>query len=361
MKHKLIRLLPDLIGLFVANAAVLWMWFKAAEIYEFASPVFLWGLLIIPLIGIWLIYKKQKEHPRVTLSSFGFFPKNNFDVAGYLKALSHALLLISIGAFLLVLARPQTSRSWENISTEGIDIVIAMDISASMLAKDFQPNRLEASKDVAAEFIKERPTDRVGLVVYEGEAFTQCPLTTDHRVLVDLLAEIKTGMVDGGTAIGSGLSTAINRLKDSEAKSKVIILLTDGVNNSGNIPPLTAAEIAREFDIRVYTIGVGTMGRAYSPVSITPGGQYRYELVEVKIDEEVLQQIASLTDGEYFRATNNQSLEDIYKQIDQLEKTKIEVTQHSKKSDRFIDLALWGTGVLLLSFLINLTFLRFTP
>ena len=361
MKHKLIKLAPDLIALLASNAVVLWLWFNAAKIYEFETPLFLWGLFIVPLLGIWLIYKKYKEHPTVKLSSYGFIPMPDFALSKYLTALTNAMILIAVGIFFIVLARPQTSRSWENISTEGIDIVIAMDISASMLAKDFQPNRLEASKEVAIRFIEERPTDRVGLVVYEGESFTQCPLTTDHRVLINLMSEIKTGMVEGGTAIGSGLATAVNRLKDSEAKSKVIILLTDGVNNSGNIPPLTAAEIASKFGIRVYTIGVGSIGRAYSPVSITPSGQYRYDLVEVKIDEKVLIKIAEITDGEYFRATDNHSLADIYKNIDKLEKTKIEVTQHSRKSDRFFNLALIALGLVLGSYVLNIVVLRFTP
>jgi Ca-activated chloride channel family protein len=361
MKHKLLNLLPDLISLFASNAIVLWFWFRAANMYEFETPVFLWGLFIVPLLGIWLIYKKYREHPTVKLSSFGFIPTGGFAISKYLAALINGIILIAVGLFFLVMARPQTSRSWENISTEGIDIVIAMDISASMLAKDFKPNRLEASKEVAIDFIEERPTDRVGLVVYEGEAFTQCPLTTDHRVLINLMEDIKTGMVEGGTAIGSGLATAVNRLKDSEVQSKVVILLTDGVNNSGNIPPLTAAEIAKEFGIRVYTIGVGSKGRAYSPVSIAPNGQYRYDLVEVKIDEKVLQNIADITDGEYFRATDNNSLASIYAEIDKLEKTKIEVTQHSKKSDRFFDLALIAVVLILVAAFLQIIVLRFTP
>ncbi len=361
MKHKLIKLAPDLIALLLANAIIVWYWFESTVKYEFANPAFLWCLLIVPVIGIWLIYKKFREHPTVKLSSYGFIPKAKLPFARIMYALSSALVLVSIGLFIIAIARPQTSSSWENISTEGIDIIITMDISASMLAKDFDPNRLEASKEVAKRFIAERPNDRVGLVVYEGEAFTQCPLTTDHRVLTNLMNDIKTGMVEGGTAIGSGLATAINRLKDSDAKSKVIILLTDGVNNSGNIPPITAAEIASEFGIRVYTIGVGSKGRALSPVAMAPNGQFRYDMVEVKIDEKVLQKIADLTDGEYFRATDNHSLSDIYQNIDKLEKTKIEVTQHSKKLDRFLSIALIAFGLLIGYFIIRIFILRFTP
>jgi Ca-activated chloride channel family protein len=361
MKHRLIKIAPDLVTLILANLLIVWYWFEASNKFEFVNPLILWGLLIVPFVGIWLIYKKLREHPTVKLSSFGFIPAPYFPFARVMYALSSGFILVSIGLFIIALARPQTSSSWENISTEGIDIVIAMDISASMLAKDFDPNRLEASKEVAKSFIGERPNDRVGLVVYEGEAFTQCPLTSDHRVLIDLLGDIKTGMVEGGTAIGSGLATAVNRLKDSDAKSKVVILLTDGVNNSGNIPPITAAEIASEFGIRVYTIGVGSQGRAMSPVAMAPNGQYRYDLVEVKIDEKVLQKIADLTDGKYFRATDNHSLAEIYQDIDKLEKTKIEVTQHSKKLDRFSSMALIAFGLLIGYYLIQVFVLRFTP
>lgn len=361
MKHRLSKIAPDLIALVLANVFLLWYLFKATKKYEFDNQALLWGLLIVPLMGIWLIYKKYRNHPTVTLSSFGFIPSPKIPFARILYAVGSGLLLVSIGLFIIAIGRPQTSSSWENISTEGIDIVITMDISASMLAKDFDPNRLEASKEVAKSFIAERPNDRVGLVVYEGEAFTQCPLTTDHRVLTDLMNDIKTGMVEGGTAIGSGLATAVNRLKDSDAKSKVIILLTDGVNNSGNIPPLTAAEIASEFGIRVYTIGVGSEGRAMSPVAMAPNGQFRYDLVEVKIDEKVLQEIANLTDAEYFRATDNHSLAEIYQDIDKLEKTKIEVTQHSKKLDRFLNIALTAFGLLIATYIINVFVLRFTP
>lgn len=361
VKHRLLKIAPDLIALLLANIFIVWFWFDATKKYEFENQGFLWVLLIVPIIGIWLTYKKFKEHPTVKLSSYGFIPKPKFPFARNMYAVGTAIILVSIGLFIIAIARPQTSSSWENKSTEGIDIIIAMDISASMLAKDFDPNRLEASKEVAKDFIDERPNDRVGLVVYEGEAFTQCPLTTDHRVLTDLMDDIKTGMVEGGTAIGSGLATAVNRLKDSDAKSKVIILLTDGVNNAGNIPPITAAEIASEFGIRVYTIGVGSKGRAMSPVAMAPNGQFRYDLVEVKIDEKVLIKIAEITDAEYFRATDNHSLAEIYEDIDKLEKTKIEVTQHSKKLDRFLSIALIAFGLLIAYYIINVFVLRFTP
>jgi Ca-activated chloride channel family protein len=234
-----------------------------------------------------------------------------------------------------------------------------MDISGSMLAQDLKPDRLEASKNVAMDFISKRINDRVGLVIFAGESFTQCPLTTDHNVLINLFQDVKSGMVDDGTAIGMGLATAVNRLKDSEAISKVIILLTDGVNNSGMVPPLTAAEIAEKFGIRVYTIGVGTEGFAPYPFQ-TPFG-IQYQEVEVKIDEKTLQDIATLTDGKYFRATNNNSLKEIYKDIDALEKSKIEVTEFHKRSEEFLPFALWALGLLFLGFILQITYLKQIP
>ena len=262
---------------------------------------------------------------------------------------------------IIALARPQSNLSWQNVSTEGIDIVVAMDISASMLAQDFQPNRLESSKQVAIDFIEARPNDRMGLVVYEGESFTQSPLTTDHRVLVNLFKDVKTGMVEGGTAIGMGLATAVNRLKESDAKSKVIILLTDGVNNAGSIAPITAAEIAKEFGIRVYTIGVGSEGRALSPVAVFPDGRYKYDYIDVKIDEATLQEIAKLTDATYFRATDEKALAKIYAQIDRLEKTKINVTEHSRKSEEYYLIALIGSILLISEFFFRKTILQTLP
>ena len=234
-----------------------------------------------------------------------------------------------------------------------------MDISGSMLARDLKPDRLEASKDVAMDFISKRKNDRVGLVIFAGESFTQCPLTTDHNVLLNLFKDVKSGMVEDGTAIGMGLATAVNRLKDSKAISKVIILLTDGVNNSGMVPPLTAAEIAQKFGIRVYTIGVGTEGFAPYPFQ-TPFG-IQYQDVEVKIDEKSLQDIAILTDGKYFRATNNNSLKEIYKDIDALEKSKIEVTEFHKRSEEFLPFALWALGLLFLGFILQITYLKQIP
>tara|TARA_B100001250_G_scaffold204649_2_gene175636 strand:+ start:10104 stop:10946 length:843 start_codon:yes stop_codon:yes gene_type:complete len=269
-----------------------------------------------------------------------------------LKIIASALLIIAI-------TRPQSSINWEESTTEGIDIVLAMDISGSMRAMDLKPDRLEASKNVAIDFISKRKNDRIGLVIFAGESFTQCPLTTDHNVLTNLFKDVKSGMVNDGTAIGMGLATAVNRLKESKAISKVIILLTDGVNNTGMVPPITAAEIAQKFGIRVYTIGVGTKGLAPYPFE-TPFG-LQYQDVEVKIDEETLQDIATLTDGKYFRATNNSSLKEIYKDIDALEKSKIEITEFHKRSEEFLPFALFGLGILFLAFILQITYLKQIP
>jgi Ca-activated chloride channel family protein len=241
--------------------------------------------------------------------------------------------------------------------TEGIDIVISMDISGSMLAQDLKPDRLEASKNVAMNFISGRPNDRIGLVIFSGESFTQCPLTTDHQVLQNLFANVKSGMVEDGTAIGMGLATAVNRLKESEAISKVIILLTDGVNNQGSVAPLTAAKIAQKFGIRVYTIGVGTKGYAPYPFK-TPFGTTVYQDVEVQIDEETLQNIASVTNGQYFRATSNKALESIYREIDQLERSKIEIKEYHKKKEEFFPLALLALTLLIIEFALRHTIFR---
>jgi Ca-activated chloride channel family protein len=264
-----------------------------------------------------------------------------------------------IALVIIVLARPQSVNRWQDVSTEGIDVMIALDISSSMLAQDFRPNRLEASKDVAIEFISGRETDRMGLIVYSGESFTQCPLTTDHAVLINLFKDIQSGMIEDGTAIGMGLANAVSRLKDSRSKSKVIILLTDGVNNRGAIAPLTAAEIARTFGIRVYTIGVGTMGMAPAPVQ-TPYGP-RTQQVKVEIDEEVLQQIAETTDGRYFRATDNEKLREIYKEIDALEKSKIDVKEYSKREERYLGFGLAAILVLLAEIFLRYLFFRNIP
>jgi Ca-activated chloride channel family protein len=277
----------------------------------------------------------------------------------YLRHLPFVLRTISVALIIVILARPQSTNSWENRNTEGIDIMLTIDISGSMLAEDLKPNRLEAAKNVAASFINGRPNDNIGLVVFSGESFTQCPLTTDHAILLNLFKDIHSKMIEDGTAIGLGLANAVNRIKDSQAKSRVIILLTDGSNNRGEIAPVTAAEIARTFGIRVYTIGVGTRGEAPYPFQ-TPFG-IQYQNMPVDIDEPVLQQIASVTGGQYFRATDNTSLKSIYEEIDRMEKTKISVQQYSKKQEEYKPLALLVFALLLFELLLRNTLLRNIP
>lgn len=326
---------------------------------EFASPAYLFLLLLLIPIIIWYILKNGKSQAEITVSSVSPFAHMKKSPKIYLRHALFVLRLIAISLLILILARPQSSVSWKETNTEGIDIVMAMDISSSMLAQDFKPDRLEAAKDVATKFILGRETDRIGLVVFAGESFTQCPLTTDHAVLVNLLKDIQSGMIEDGTAIGLGLANAINRLKDSDAKSKVAILLTDGVNNRGEIAPETAAELAASFGVRVYTIGVGTVGNAPYPVQTAFGVQMRP--MPVEIDEAVLRKIAAKTDGKYFRATNKESLKSIYEEIDKLEKTKIEVKNFSSKNEMYFGLGLLVLLIVILELLLRYTVLRIIP
>ncbi|MBR1499165.1 MAG: VWA domain-containing protein [Bacteroidaceae bacterium] len=277
-------------------------------------------------------------------------------------------LLLRLGCFtmiVLVLARPQTQNSWKNQTVEGIDIMLAMDVSTSMLAEDLKPNRIEAAKQVAAEFIAGRPDDNIGLAIFAGESFTQCPMTTDHASLLSLLQNVRTdiaqrGLIEDGTAIGMGLANAVSRLKDSKAKSRVVILLTDGSNNRGDISPLTAAEIAKSFGIRVYTIGVGTNGTARYPYPM-PGGGVQYVNMPVEIDTKTLQSIASSTDGDFYRATNTQELRGIYKEIDKLEKSKLNVKKYSRRYEAYQPFALAAVIMLLLEILFRITIFRRIP
>ena len=326
--------------------------------YNFINPEFLY-LLAIPIAYIiWLSLRKRNLSSEILFSNTKSI-KHLKTLKIKLRNLPIILKLISCCLLIFALARPQSSINWEESTTEGIDIVLSMDISGSMLAEDLKPNRLEASKDVAVDFISKRINDRIGLVIFSGESFTQCPLTTDHNVLINLFKDVKSGMVEDGTAIGMGLATAVNRLKDSNAISKVIILLTDGVNNKGVVAPFTAAEIAKKFGIRVYTIGVGTEGFAPYPFQ-TPFG-IQYQDVEVQIDEKTLQDIASVTDGKYFRATNNSKLKEIYKDIDKLEKSKIEVTEFHKRSEEFLRFAFPALLLLLSSFILEISYLKQIP
>lgn len=329
-------------------------WFRGIE---FANPGFFWLLLFIPSMVAYYFLRNNQLQGKLDLSttkSFASVPKSSLYIFRHTAIVLRCLAFIAI---ILALARPQSALSWENETTEGIDIMIATDISGSMLAEDFTPNRLEAGKNIAINFIKARPDDRIGLVIFSGESFTQCPLTIDHDVLVNLFADIKNGIINDGTAIGMGLATAVNRLKDSEAKSKVIILLTDGVNNVGSIPPITAAQIAKQFGVRVYTVGIGTNGSARYPMKDQFGNTH-YQMVPVDVDESTLTKIADLTGGNYFRARNNNELTKIYEQIDKLEKVKIAVTRYHKKTERYLPFAILALLFLSLEFLLNNTIFK---
>lgn len=325
----------------------------------FNNPEYFYLLLLIVPMTAWYIYSLKRNNASIRISTAAPLLNAPKTVRYYLRHLVFFLFMLAFAAFTAVLARPQSSDSWENVTTEGIDIVISLDISTSMLARDFNPNRLEAAKNVAMEFISGRQYDRMGLVVFAGEAFTQVPLTTDRAVLLNLFKDIQTGMIEDGTAIGNGLATSVARLKDSDAISRVVILLTDGENNSGEIAPLTAAEIARTFGIRVYTIGVGSIGTAPYPVQTPYGTQLRD--VEVRIDEEMLQEISNITGGRYFRATSNLKLQEIYQEIDELEKSKIEVREFSRRSEEFLPFALAGILLLVMGFLLRTTVFRTVP
>lgn len=325
----------------------------------FANPELLFLLILIVPAVVWYILKHRSSAASIQISTTNGLRNAGTSYKYYLKHGLFALRMIGIALLIVALARPQSTMNWKDVTTEGIDIVMALDISSSMLAKDFNPNRLEASKAIAKDFIHDRPNDRIGLVVFSGESFTQCPLTTDHTVLINLFEDIESGMIQDGTAIGMGLATAINRLKESQTESKVVILLTDGVNNQGSIAPETAAEIAKTFDIRVYTIGVGSRGEAPYPIP-TPYGM-RYKNMKVEIDEEVLREIAGETEGAYFRATDNQKLKSIYRQIDEMEKTKIEVKEYSEKSEEYLSFALTAALLLLTEILLKSTVMRSIP
>ncbi|MFM1876853.1 MAG: hypothetical protein RL266_2590 [Bacteroidota bacterium] len=323
----------------------------------FKNPeLLLLALVLIPLV-VHYVLLQRKNRATFRFSNVAQARLAEATLKAKLVHLPFVIRCLAIGFLVVVLARPQSTSSWQDVTTEGIDIVMALDISSSMLAEDFKPNRLEAAKKVAKNFIGNRPNDRLGLVVFAGESFTQCPLTTDHSVILNLFNDVKSGMLEDGTAIGMGLATSIKRLKDSEAISKVVILLTDGDNNAGSVAPATAAEIAKEFGIRVYTIGVGTRGTAPMPFT-DPFGRTRYQDIEVKINEELLTRIAEMTDGKYFRATDNESLEAVYTEIDELEKSKIDVTEYRKRKEEFLPFAIIALLLLGLELLLKQTILR---
>lgn len=325
----------------------------------FANPNLLYLLLLIVPVIVWYVLNHQKTHASIQISTIKGIGKNHMTYKHILRHVVFGMRVVAIALLIIAIARPQSTLSWKNEESDGIDIVLALDISSSMLARDFDPDRLEAAKDLAIQFIAGRRNDRIGLVVFSGESFTQCPLTTDHSVLINLFRNIKSGMIEDGTAIGMGLATSVSRLKDSDAKSRVIILLTDGVNNQGAIAPTTAAELAQTFGIRVYTIGVGTEGSAPYPIATPFGVQLRN--MPVEIDEETLQNIALKTGGEYFRATDNNKLKQIYEQIDQLEKSKIEVKEFSQKDEEFLTFALIAAFLLLADMILRNTLIRQIP
>ena len=325
----------------------------------FANIEYLFLLvLLIPYI-IWYVMRRQKTEPTLQVSTTRMYMKVSRSWKIYLLHAPFVLRTVAIVMVILILARPQTTDNWQNTEIEGIDIMLAVDVSTSMLAEDLKPNRLEAAKDVAAEFINGRPNDNIGITLFAGESFTQCPLTVDHAVLLNLLKDMKCGLIEDGTAIGMGIANAVTRLKDSKAKSKVIILLTDGVNNKGDISPLTAAEIAKSFGIRVYTIGVGTNGMAPYPYPV--GGTVQYVNMPVEIDEKTLTQIAGTTEGNYFRATSNSKLKEVYEEIDKLEKTKLNVKEYSKRQEEYRWFALAAFLCVLLEVLLRNSILKKIP
>ena len=326
---------------------------------SFAYKYVLYFLLLIPVLVFWYYKKFKKITPDVTFSSLDVFKGMKPTLKERLRHLPFSLRMIALTLLIIALARPQTFSTGEDVYTEGIDIAMLLDISGSMLAEDFKPNRLEAAKKVIDEFIDGRTTDKIGLVIFASQSFTQCPLTIDYSVLKSLLAEIKSGMIDDGTAIGTAIANGVNRLKDSKAKSKVIILLTDGVNNSGEIDPITAAQIAERFGIRIYAVGVGTKGEAPYPVQ-TPWG-VRYQNVPVEIDEATLTKVANITGGKYFRATNNEKLREIYSEIDKLEKTRVEITSYRNAKELFYPWLGAGLFFLLLEFGLVRTYFRGLP
>ncbi len=326
---------------------------------KFANPEIFWFLIIVPILLVWYIWQQYKNITSISFSSTIGFEGIKPTLKQRLRHLNIVLRLISISFIIIALARPQSNSSRKSVTTDGIDIVLAIDVSTSMLAEDLKPNRIEAAKKTAIKFVESRENDRIGLVIFSGESFTQCPVTIDHSIVKNLIKEIKTGVIVDGTAIGQGLATAVSRLKDSKAKSKVIILLTDGVNNMGVISPETAADIARTFGIRVYTIGVGTKGMAPYPVKTPMGTQYQN--VDVQIDDELLTKIAKSTNGEYNRATNNKSLEAIYNKIDKLEKTKVDVAYFSKYTEEFFLWVFAGMIFFILELLLKYLYFRSLP
>lgn len=327
------------------------------ENFTFENPSWFWLLLSIPLAVFWYWKKRGKQTATLKISSTQGFSKSTL---AQLRPLLFIFKMLALVFLTIAIARPRTVDVTTKVKkTEGIDIIMAVDISASMLAKDLEPNRLEALKKVAQEFVRGRPNDRIGLVIYAGESYTKTPLTSDKSIMINAINDIQyTQNIEGGTAIGMGLATSVNKLKDSKAESKVIILLTDGENNSGFIDPITATQLATEYDIKTYTIGVGSNGMAMSPVGIKPNGQFEYRNIEVKIDEELMKTIAERTGGKYFRATDNEKLQSIYEEIDALEKTEIEEFKFYNYEEKYRIFLLLAGALLFLEFLLKHTLFR---
>lgn len=328
----------------------------------FADKWLLWLLPVVVIMGaLWWYYRSRRNYPYLTISSTVAFAGLTHPLRATIKRMLPLFRVLTLILLFVALARPQSSYDEEKITTEGIDIMLAIDVSGSMMSKDFDPNRIEAAKREAINFIDARPHDRIGLVIFAGESFTQCPITIDHEVLKRQVNAVKNGLLEDGTAIGMGLATCVQRLREGNAKSKVVILMTDGVNNKGMIDPATAADIAMQFGIRVYTIGIGTNGMALTPVAMLPNGELKYDYEPVEIDEALLKDIAKKTGGQYFRATGNQTLRDIYQQIDKLEKTKIQVAAFQRKTEKFYAFALIAGILLLLEMLLRYVFVKSIP
>ena len=326
----------------------------------FASPGYLFLLLLlVPIVG-WYIWKLHGTQAAVQLSSTASLQQQPKSLRVWLIHVPFVLRVLLVILLSLALARPQLSNRWQSESTEGIDIMMALDISGTMLGEDLKPNRLEAAKAVATDFVLSRPNDQIGLVVFAGESFTQCPLTTDHAVLVNLFQSVKFGMIEDGTAIGLGLANAVNRMKDSPTKSKVVILLTDGSNNRGDIDPQTAAEIAKTFNIRVYAIGVGSYSKEVKVPIHTPYG-VQYGTMSSEFDESTLRTIAQMTGGEYFRATDKESLKRIYDEINSMEKSKVEVIEFTLVHEEYLKFVLWALALLITEFFVKYILLKRIP
>jgi Ca-activated chloride channel family protein len=326
----------------------------------FAYPWCFWLLLLVPVLIYWYFKQQQRQQGALQISSIQGLKGLPVSWKVQFRPVLLVLRVLAYVALVTALARPQTSNTSENIDSEGIDITLSIDISGSMLAEDLQPNRLDAAKKVAVDFVNKRISDRIGLVIFSGESFTQCPITTDHAVLENQIMQVKSGMLQDGTAIGMGLATAVDRLRSSKAQSKVIILLTDGVNNTGLVDPITALEIAKAFKIRVYTIGIGTYGKAPFPMTM-PDGSIQMQMQDVQIDEQLMKKISSETGGKYFRATNTIALQRIYDEIDKLEKTKVEITSYKRYAEHFFPLAMLALACLLLEVVLRYTAFRSLP